>query len=81
MRELTGCGFCAQKNVRRVAVPGGVERLVTRALTDTFMNEIIPHRVRWALLCPFAGLLRHRWLTVRVFIGEIPVPMMEQKRK
>ena len=43
------------------------------------MNEIIPHRVLWALLCPFAGLLRHRWPTVRVFIGEIPVPMVEQK--
>jgi hypothetical protein len=48
-------------------------------MADTFMNEIIPHGVLWALLCPFAGLPRHRWLTVRVFIGEIPVPVVERK--
>jgi hypothetical protein len=62
-----------------VAVLGGVDRLVTRTMADTFMKETIPHGVLWALLCPFAGLLRHIWLTVRVFIGEIPVPMMERK--
>jgi len=62
-----------------VAVPGGVDSLVTRTMADTFMKGTIPHGVLWALLCPFAGLLRHRWLTVRVFIGEIPVPMMERK--
>jgi hypothetical protein len=60
-------------------MPGGVDRLVTRTMADTFMKETIPHGVLWALLCSFAGLLRHRWLTVRVFIGEIPVPMMERK--
>jgi hypothetical protein len=62
-----------------VAVPGGVGRLVTRMVADTLMKETIPHGVLWALLRPFAGRLRHRWLTVRVYIGEIPVPMTERK--
>ncbi len=43
------------------------------------MKETTPHKVLWALVCPFAGLLRHRSLTVRAFIGEIPVPVMVRK--
>lgn len=39
MRALTGCGFCAQK----CPSPCGVDRLVTRAMADTFTKETIPH--------------------------------------
>jgi hypothetical protein len=64
-----------------VAVPGGVNTLSRGRMTDTFMNETMPRRVLWALLCPFVGRLRHRSLTVRVIIGKIPAPMLKGKGK
>jgi hypothetical protein len=50
-------------------------------MAATFIKETMSHRVLLgaSAVCPFVRLLRHRSLTVRVFIGKIPVPMMEGK--
>ena len=56
----------------------GADTLSRGQMADTFIRETMSRRDRrvlWALLCPFVGFLRHRSLTARAFIGEIPEPM------
>ena len=61
----------------------GADILSQGQMADTFIKETMSRRDRrvlWALLCPFVGFLRHRSLTPRAFIGEIPEPMTGERK-
>lgn len=59
----------------------GADTLSRGRMADTFIKETMSRRVLWALICPSVGFLRHRSLTPRAFIGEIPEPMTGERKK